>query len=340
MKKKKRMLAAALAGLLCLGLAGCGSQASEKKSQGESRAQTQAEQKEGDSGQEELSIGVLKIADSFPVYAAQEEGIFQKKGLKVNIVEFQSASDQSVAYEAGKLDGMMTDMIVQSLVNKSTGDKGMKTVAMAFGGTQEEGRFLLVSTPGSSVKKPQDLKGCKIGISENTMMEYLVTSYLKDLDVDLSQVELVNVPKLTQRLDSVIEGKDIQAAILPDPLAMEAEARGCNTVIDDTKLGKNYSQSVFTLSNEVIENKPEIADKYVAAINEAIDEIDKDPDHFADLFAEKANVAPAVRDKYTVPSYTASCVPTEDEVSSIEDWMVSKGLIDKAYTYDEMVRQQ
>jgi len=63
----------------------------------------------------------------------------------------------------------------------------------------------------------------------------------------------VNIPKLTLRLDAVMEGKDIQAAILPDPLAIEAVERGCGTVIDDTKLGKNYSQSVFTLRRSILQ---------------------------------------------------------------------------------------
>jgi len=337
MRKKIRPCIIFISLIALLGLTACGGAAPGSKAASGTDAVSETE---AASASAAIRIGVLKIADSFPVYAAQEKGLFEKNGLKVEIVEFQSASDQSVAYEAGEIDGMMTDMIVQSLINKGAGDNGMKTVAMAFGGTAGEGRFLVVSSKKSGIVKPADLEGKKIGISENTMMEYLVTSYLTDLGVDTSKVELVNIPKLTLRLDSVIEGNDIQAAILPDPLALEAVARGCNTVIDDTALGKNYSQSVFTLSNKIIKNHPEEAKSYVAAINEAIGMIDKDPESFSDLFYEKANVAEAARARYTVPSYTADCVPTEDEVSSIENWMVKKGLLDKAFSYDEMVEQQ
>ena len=206
-----------------------------------------------DGSAEPLRIGVLKIADSFPLYAAVEEGLFEKRGLQVEIIEFQSASDQSVAYEAGELDGMMTDMIVQSLINKAAGEDGMRAVAMALGGSPEEGRFLVVSSPSAGIDSPEDLVGKRIGISENTMMEYLVTRYLEDLGIDPGQTQMVNIPKLTLRLDAVMEGKDIQAAILPDPLAIEAVECGCRTVIDDTKLGKNYSQSVFTLRRSILQ---------------------------------------------------------------------------------------
>ena len=286
-----------------------------------------------------VRIGVLQIADSFPLYVAVEEGLFEKHGLDVEIIEFQSASDQSVAYEAGELDGMMTDMIVQSLINKSSAEDGMKTVAMAFGGDASEGRFIVASSPDSGISAPEQLAGSKIGISENTMMEYLVDRYLEDLGVDLASVELVNIPKLTLRLDLLMEGSDIQAAILPDPLAIEAESRGCGTVIDDTKLGKNYSQSVVTLRKTLIEDGTGTLDAFRDAYNEAIGMINANPDAYLDLFYEKANVAEPLQGKYAVPSYTPDCVPTEEDVASIEEFMVKKGLLDSPFTYEEMVAQ-
>ena len=265
--------------------------------------------------------------------------LFEKHGLDVEIIEFQSASDQSVAYEAGELDGMMTDMIVQSLINKSSAEDGMKTVAMAFGGDASEGRFIVASSPDSGISAPEQLAGSKIGISENTMMEYLVGRYLEDLGVDLASVEMVNIPKLTLRLDLLMEGSDIQAAILPDPLAIEAESRGCGTVIDDTKLGKNYSQSVVTLRKTLIEDGTGTLDAFRAAYNEAIGMINANPDAYLDLFYEKANVAEPLQGKYAVPSYTPDCVPTEEDVASIEEFMVKKGLLDSPFTYEEMVAQ-
>ena len=289
-----------------------------------------------DAGPGKIKIGVLKIADSFPLYVAEKEGLFQEQGLDVEIVDFQSASDQSVAYEAGELDGLMTDMIVQSLINKSAQGREMKAVDMALGGSKEEGRFLVVSSPDGSIREARDLEGARIGISENTMMEYLVVSYLTDLGVDVSKVNLINIPKLTLRLDAVIEGSDLDAAILPDPLAIEAVNRGCITVIDDTQLDKNYSQSVVTLSREIIEEYPDAAAAFVKAYDEAIIKINEDPERFEDLFCEKANVADALKGKYTVPHYTPACLPSPDEVASLQSWMVSKALLDSEYDYEDI----
>ena len=358
--QKRRAAALAVLVLLCLLTAGCGGRSAKQAGKDQSGsaqeqaggdqsggAQQQTGEDQSGGAQEQageaetrgpVRIGVLQIADSFPLYVAVEEGLFQKHGLDVEIIEFQSASDQSVAYEAGELDGMMTDMIVQSLINKSSAEDGMK-VAMAFGGDASEGRFIVASSPDSGISAPEQLAGSKIGISENTMMEYLVGRYLEDLGVDLSSVEMVNIPKLTLRLDLLMEGSDIQAAILPDPLAIEAESRGCGTVIDDTKLGKNYSQSVVTLRKALIEDGAGTLDAFRDAYNEAIEKINADPDACLELFYEKANVAEPLQGRYGVPSYTPDCVPTEEDVAKIEEFMVKKGLLDSPFSYEEMVVQ-
>ena len=324
--------------LLLAMLAGCGADASSSAEKPAGAGQSGAsENGKQENAPETIRIGVLPIADSFPLYAALEKELFAQQGLQVEIIPFQSGSDQSVAYEAGELDGMMTDMIVQSLVNLSTKEKGMKVVAMALGGTAEEGRFLVASSPDSGILEPEQLKGKKIGISENTMMEYLVRAYLEDMGIDPDETEMVNIPKLTLRLDLLMEGSDIQAAILPDPLAIEAESRGCAAVIDDTKLGKNYSQSVVTLRSDLIEASPDAAKAFVAAYNAAIDMINEDPSSFEELFYEKANVAEPLQGKYTVPSYTADVVPTEEEVAAIGNFLTEKGLLENAFSYEEMV---
>ena len=123
-------------------------------------------------------------------------------------------------------------------------------------------------------------------------------------------------------------------------MAIEAQERVCEAVIDDTALGKNYSQSVVTLRSAIVRDQPETAAAFLAAYNEAIRRINEDPDSFQELFYEKANVAPDLKGKYTVPSYTADCVPTREEVEDLQDWMVEKGLLDTAFSYEDIVAVQ
>ncbi len=183
-------------------------------------------------------------ADSLPLYTAESEKLFVKHGVDVQVIEFSSAADQQKAMEAGELDGMMTDMIVTGLLKKAGTD--VRVVAMALGAVPQEGRFLVVSSPNSNLTTPQQLAGASVAISENTMMDYLMNQYEQELGIPTAEVHTVQMPNLALRTEAVLAGKDIQAAILPDPLAAYAVQQGAHIVIDDTKLQKNYSQSVVS----------------------------------------------------------------------------------------------
>lgn len=290
----------------------------------------------------EIKLGVMRIEDSMPLYVAQEDGLFEQNGVKVTLLEFSSASDLSRAAEAGELDGCMTDMVVQNLMNK--GGAGLRTVAIARGSTREEGRFLVVSSPGSGITQPSQLEGRTLAISEGTMMEYLVDSYMQELGVDQSKVAKVHVPSLSLRLDMVLEGGEIDAAILPDPLAeiavqsgALAVQSGAHTVIDDTRLQQNYSQSVIVLSGALIAEDGDTVQRFLAAYNAAIARINQNPDSYKELFVEVANIPAPIAAQYQVPSYTPDSLPTPGEVRRVVAWMAEKGLVTEAVAYEDVV---
>ena len=200
--------------------------------------------------EEKVKIGLLRIDDSIPFFVAQQEGLFNDLGIEVELVSFSSSSDQSLAMEAGELDLAMNDMIVQCLMKKNGTDT--KAVALAYGAVPEEGRFLVVAAPNSGINTPQDLSGKNVGISTNTMMDFLFENFEDIYNLPSEEINKVNMPNLSLRLEAVLSGSDLQAAILPDPLAAYALEKGCSVVIDDTALGVKLSQSVVLATDEFI----------------------------------------------------------------------------------------
>lgn len=331
--------AAALAGMLAAMpfIAGCGSSSgsSTADSSAETAAAGETSSAAGSSSSDKIRIGVLKTADSFPLYAAQEKGYYEQNGLEVELDEFGSASEQSQAMEAGQIDVMMTDMIVECLIRK--GGTGIRTVRTALGSDVTQGKFIIASAPDSGITKPADLAEAKIGISENTMMEFLVDSYFDELGISEDGVSKVNVPNLSLRYEMVMAGEDIDAAILPDPLGDYSVSNGANCVIDDTKLKNNYSISVITASEELIADTSRL-DRFLASYDEAVKAINDNPDDFKELILEKTNVPADMQESYQVPVYAYQQVPGEEEVSRVTDWMTGKGLLDEAYSYEDIVK--
>lgn len=281
-----------------------------------------------------IKAGVLRIDDSIPLYVADRDGLFEIYGVRVELIEFGSASDQIKAAEAGEIDFLMTDMVVLCLLKKGGAD--FRAVTMALGANAGEGRFLVVSAPESGIYEPSDLHGATIAISENTMMDYLVEQYEIISGLNSNEIEKLHIPNLSLRLDTLLEGQ-VDAAILPDPLAAFAAAHGANVVIDDTDLGVNLSQSVFVASSRLIAEDPDLVEILVEALGAAMEKINNSPDDYREFCLEVANVPAEISGDYPVPSYTPNAVPGSDEVQRVVDWMLSRGLLQEGFAYDEIV---
>ena len=319
--KWKKVMASTLMGAMLL--TGCGG------------SDTTNENANAEQNVEPITVGLMRIDDSFPFYVAEKEGLFEKHGVNVELQNFSSARDLSTALQGGELDALMTDPVVTALSLK--GGTDVRIVAMALGAVPEEGRFLVISAPESGITSPEQLEGRNIAISNNTMMDYLVEQYENTLGLDKTAITTVNMPDLMLRTTTLLEGTEIDAAILPDPLAAYAVAEGANVVIDDTKLDENFSQSVVTVTADAIQNNRAAVDAMLDAYNEAIELINANPDEYRTFALECANVPEALAETYPTPSFTAESIPDEAAIAQVNSWMVERGLLDKAYTYTEMV---
>ncbi len=316
MKKTKvtKIIAASLLGMMMF--TGCGG----------------GEAKDNNANAEPLTVGLMRIDDSFPFYVAEKEGLFEKHNVAVELQNFSNARDLSTALQGGELDALMTDTVVTGLSIKGGAD--VRIVAMALGAVPEEGRFLVISAPDSGITGPEQLKGKEIAISNNTMMDYLIDQFEDELN--LGDLTTRSMPDLMLRTTTLLEG-GVDAAILPDPLAAFAVAEGANIVIDDTKLGENLSQSVVVVTKENIDDNRAQVEAMLAAYNEAIALINENPDKYRTFALECANVPEALAETYPTPTFTANCVPTEAQIARVNDWLVEKELLTEAYGYEQMV---
>ena len=316
MKKTKltKIIAASLMGMLLF--TGCGG----------------GDAKDNNANAEPLTVGLMRIDDSFPFYVAEKEGLFEKHNVAVELQNFSNARDLSTALQGGELDALMTDTVVTGLSIKGGAD--VRIVAMALGAVPEEGRFLVISAPDSGITSPEQLAGKEIAISNNTMMDYLIDQFEDELN--LGELTTRSMPDLMLRTTTLLEG-GVDAAILPDPLAAFAVAEGANIVIDDTKLGENLSQSVVVVTKENIDDNRAQVEAMLAAYNEAIALINENPDKYRTFALECANVPEALAETYPTPTFTANCVPTEAQIARVNDWLVEKELLTEAYEYEQMV---
>lgn len=317
-KKSLLMVACALAAAAALALVGC-SGASEEA------AQTDATQ-----AASVVRIGTMQTEDSLPFWVAEQDGLYD--GADVEIVTFQSAQELSTAFAAGEIDAAMTDVQQAAALQLSGVETQLSWVTL--GADASQGRFGIMTSPDSGITSLADLAGKGIGVGSNTVPEYVMDKLMEAAGVSDDQIVAEEIKKMPVRYESMANNQ-IAAAALPASLLALGEATGMVLLADDTQ-GDNISQSVLAVrSSWLSEGGSDALDAVRAAWNKAAESINADPESYRALLVEKANLSDVVADSYPICTYPQAELPTSDMVQPVLDWMLEKGYIATALTYDQ-----
>ncbi|UCC86645.1 MAG: ABC transporter substrate-binding protein [Anaerolineales bacterium] len=280
-----------------------------------------------------LRVGLLPILDILPFHVAEQKGYFEAEGIDVEFVPVKSAQERDALMQAGEIDGMLNDLISTGLFNRDSVQ--VKIVATARRGYPESPQFRVLAAPDSNITSAQDLKGVPIGISQNTVIEYITDRLLEAEGVSPDQIEVLEVSAIPVRFEQLMAGQ-IQAATLPDPLAQGAMAAGAKLIVDDSQYTQ-FSQSVLSFSTGAIESKPNTIKKFLNAWNQAVQDLNSNPGQFSDLLIEVGRVPESIQGSYQMPPFPTGEVPSQDEWQDVIDWLLEKELIDRPLPYTDTV---
>ena len=280
----------------------------------------------------ELKIGVLPILDVLPLYVAEQEGYFEAEDIEVELVPFSSALERDVALQTEQIDGQVNDLISAALLNNE--DDRARVVRTAMRSTPERAMFAILSSD-DAIQAPEDLQGVQIGISSNSVIEYIVDRLLEEENLASDDIIKEEVTKIPVRLELLSNGK-LPAACLPEPLASLAVVDGAHIVIDD-RAHPEYAQSVLSFSTRTLDKNPEVVKRFLSAYEKAVVAINDNPEKFRPLLIEKGRVPKPVQEFFDMPTFPQGGVPTEEEVQDVLDWLAGKDMLKGELDYDKLV---
>lgn len=283
----------------------------------------------------QVKIGVLCCLDSFPLFVAQQEGFFSELAIQVELVPFQSAIERDACFQAGELDGITSDLVGTALMQESGSD--VRIALLTMGRDLGVGRVAILAAPQSPITKIQELKGRVLALSHNTVIEYIADGLLHSQGLSPQQLTKVQVSKIPLRLNMLLEGQ-VDAAILPDPLAAYGESRGARLLCDDKQ--QNLGQSVLTFHKGALDNKLSTLKKFMKAYNRACTKLAESPQQFRSLFTEVTRMPKELCANYEIPMYPQNTLPSQKHIEKVCHWLQGKGYSMEASAYEEWVTDQ
>jgi NitT/TauT family transport system substrate-binding protein len=277
------------------------------------------------SGSEVVKIGILPDVDSVPFIAADVKGYFNKEGVKVELVSFKNPVERDAALQGGAIDGEVGDILAAAFAVQNGLDVKITSIT--------NGKYDILAAPNSGITDVSGLKGKKVALSKNTIIEYVVDRMLSQKGFSDGEIEKVVVAQMPVRLEMLKSGK-VDAACLPEPLSTLAVKSGARVLLStkDTALAPGIM--LFTV--KAINNKEDSIKKVYKAYEKVTSDINANPENFRDVLAT-AHFPEEVAGTFEFPHYTGLSVPTDSDIKQVLDWMKAKEMLKKQLTYEDLV---
>lgn len=215
---------------------------------------------------EKVSIGVLRLSSSAPLFIARERGHFRDQGLEVEPKIFTAAQQVPVAVTSGDADFGVTGLTAGFF--NLAGRGALKIIA---GQSREAPGFQLNAFMATAKAQDEgfrglkDLPGRRIGITTTgSTFHYSLGLVAKKLGFDLAKVTMVALQQLPA-MAAAFKGNQVDGVVVPVTIAraLEAEAAGkiLGWVGDETpwQLG-----ALFTSPKAIAERRP-VVERFVRA---------------------------------------------------------------------------
>jgi len=199
-------------------------------------------------------------ANQTPIWVAKEEGFFKRFGTDPDLILIEGGTRGAQALISGDLPIM--GMSGQPVISARA--RGSDLVMIA--GTVNKMNYVLIGAP--TIKKPEDLKGKRIGAAQaGTASYHAVLLGLKHwgLEARRDGITILQLGNQGARVASLQSGGS-DAIIVNPGLGPSLKERGNNIVADFTELPIPYPQQTVSVRERTLKTNPEFVENVMKGV--------------------------------------------------------------------------
>lgn len=262
-----------------------------------------------------LNMGINSWIGYGPWWIAREEGIFQKYGLEVEIINMTAKADYIAAAAAGQVDvaNLATNDLISMVANND-----LDWVAVVFMDESHEADAVLTSEQITSVEQ---LKGKQIAFEEGTVSDLLIRQALADSGLAFEDITPVYVTADNAGL--ALASNKVEAAVTYEPYISTVMEQGGYHRLYTAADSPGIISDALAISRKLLTEKPELKEKLQNVWQESLDFWAANPERGDEIIAAQTGI----------PAEELPAVLEGMKFYSLEDQKTAEGLdsIKKAY---------
>ena len=247
--------------------------------------------------------GIVRAADSAPVRVAgadylgdmptviaEQEGLFERQGLKVNVALHHTGSKNLGLLRAGEADFALmalTPIVLDRLADPSPGGPDDPVILASLVHSTRLNH--VVASASGPVETPSDLVGRRVALRKGTKAEFVWWLFAHFNGFSPDAAELVDYP-VTRIADALQDG-EVDAAVLWEPWLSRLNESGGKTFRSFPGSNVHTAKWVLVTTRAAALEHPGRSEAVLAAYRDAIALIDRAPEAAIATYARRADIA-------------------------------------------------
>ena len=276
--------------------------------------------------QPEVRVGVLGVPDVGPLYVAQRQGIFTKKGLRPKFVDSQLTGDVRFDLVHGSEDIHFDSWVTIFLNIQDGADWVLLGEAYQTGSNTTA----LVVPPASKLRRLRDLKGTRIAVNNPAGLGVmLINAQLATVGLTAKDVQYVETA--FDQIGSSLQKGNAESGWMVEPFETVAALENGTAPLADTAAGPTLDlpQSGYVCAREFAERNPKTVKAFQAALVEAqVQALDRTAlEREFSEYLKSPKVDPTIASLMNIGTFPSSLRAVRPQ--RVADLMLAQGMLTK-----------
>ena len=325
--RTKPVLATAAAVLLLT--AGCGSGSPSGGDSAEPAASG------GDSELTPVTVGVIPIVDTAPIWLGQEQGFFEEEGIELELQTTSGGAAAVPGVVSGDFDFAFGN--VMSVMVASSQGLDVRFVANGASTTGDlESDFGAVVVPeDSDIQSAADLEGKRVSVNNLANIGDTTIRYVVEQDGgDQSSIEFVEIG--FPDAPAALANDQVDAAWILEPFLSQALADGGRVVsYNYAEMSPDLDIAGYFTTGETIDADADLVERFTAAMNKSLEYAQENPDAVRDIVGTYTEISDELRAEMILPSFTTEF--SLDAATTLGEAALEYGTISEAPDLDTIL---